>query len=67
MRRRATHVLRSNGPITTEKEGSYGSAEFFGLTHFILQEGNNLPPRASLDLCALVHETGKRKGLIPRP
>ena len=30
---------------------------------FILQEGNNLPPCASLDTCERVYETGKRLGV----
>lgn len=33
---------------------------------FILQEGNNLAPRARLDHCAAFYETGKRLGRIPR-
>ncbi len=33
---------------------------------FILQEGNNLPPRARLEMCEAVHRTGKRLGIVPR-
>ena len=30
--------------------------------HYILQEGNNLPPCANLDTCARIHELGKTLG-----
>ena len=69
-------VLISGGPpvpfflrddpeaMAREVERILGSGILEG-GRFILQEANNLPPRASLTMCAVVHDTGKRLGRVP--
>lgn len=52
-------------PLLRETECILASGVLDG-GRFILQEGNNLPPRARLALCDAFYETGKRLGVIHR-
>jgi uroporphyrinogen-III decarboxylase len=48
-------------PLLAEAERILRSGVLFG-GKFILQEGNNLPPCARLELCAALYDLGKRLG-----